>query len=302
MIKISDFAVIIFLLAAACSANAAIDRIEVRPTDIDHELATASGPHVIFRDKDESQAPLLIFLPGTGGETVVTAKTERAFIDTALAEGYRVIILSYIDTPAVAQVCTLQVLAHDPACTEKIRQKRIFGDDTTGLINDRAKDAIVPRLTMLLNHLAKSDAQGHWEKYLEGDRPRWSSIVLSGQSQGGGMAAFLAKRYLVAGVIDFSGGWDMRSRTQIATWYAASGATPSQRLFGTFHVKERFAKQIAASYEAMQFPADHQFALDKPVRNPAANNPGHGEGASNPAYKEIWAAILSQFLPHKQPN
>lgn len=36
----------------------------------------------------------------------------------------------------------------------------------------------------------------------------------------------------------------------------------------------------------------HQFALNKPIRRPNANNPGHGEGASNPVYREQWQEML----------
>jgi dienelactone hydrolase len=68
------------------------------------------------------------------------------------------------------------------------------------------EEAIVPRLTRLLQHLARTDAAGRWDQYLNGDAPRWERLVLAGQSQGGGMAAFIAQTRRVAGVIMFSGG------------------------------------------------------------------------------------------------
>jgi hypothetical protein len=42
--------------------------------------------------------------------------------------------------------------------------------------------------------------------------------VLAGQSQGGGMAAFIAQTQRVAGVIMFSGGWDRGPEGAIAPW------------------------------------------------------------------------------------
>lgn len=285
-------------VAVAPPALAAIDRQVVRPSDTDGTISAGIEPYIVYSVRGDAPGPLLVFIPGTGGETPKTAKTEQAFIGTALAHGYRVIVLSYIDTPAIAQVCTKRVLANDPACAEQVRQKRAFGDDTTARINDAPQDAIVHRLTALIRYLAAHDAGDHWEQYLAGTRLNWRAIVLSGQSQGGGMAAYIAKRIAIGGVIDFSGGWDMRSDDDIASWYSTPSATPPERWYGTYHVDEKFASAIAASYRAMGIPASHQFPLSKPVRHPEGKNPGHGEGASNPVYREIWETMLTGLARH----
>lgn len=280
-------------VAVAPPVSAAVNHQDVRPSDTDNRISAGNQPHIVYSERGSTQGPLLVFIPGTGGQTPQTAKTEQALISTALASGYRVIVLSYIDTPAIAQVCTKRVLAKDPACAEHVRQKRAFGDDATALIDDAPQDAIVHRLTVLIRYLATHDASARWEQYLAGDRLNWSTIVLSGQSQGGGMAAYIAKRVAIGGVIDFSGGWDMRSDRDIASWYSAPSATPPERWYGTYHADEKFAAAIAASYQAMRIPASHQFSLSKPIRHPGARNPGHGEGASNPAYQGIWETMLS---------
>lgn len=283
------------LFSSATAAWADAVRKDILPADTDGGIVANSGPHIVFSSERGGRAPLLVFLPGTGGETTRTVVGEQAFIDTALAQGYRFIILSYIDTPAVSQVCTRPVLATNPDCAAQLRQKRAFGENTTALIQDKPKDAIVHRLTALLRYLAKTDPQGRWEQYLDQQAVDWSKVVLSGQSQGGGMAAYIAKRVAVRGVIDFSGGWDMRANNRIASWYSSPGVTPPDRLFGTYHVQENFASAIHLSYNAMRIPADHQFALNKPIRRPNADNPGHGEGASNPVYRELWQEMLEQL-------
>ncbi|WP_080403712.1 BPSS1187 family protein [Burkholderia ubonensis] len=290
------YVALIAATVVACSnAVAAVHRVDVRPSDTDSTIVVANEPHIALRNTDVSRGPLLIFIPGTGGETVKTARIEKDFFETALSLGYRVIVLSYVDTPAISQVCTLETVISDPKCAEHVRQKRIFGDNVTKLVNDGPQDAIVHRLAALLQHLTRSDPQGHWDEYLEANQLNWSKMVLSGQSQGGGMAAFIAKRYLAGGVIDFSGGWDIQSKNRIASWYALSGATPPDRLYGTYHVKEKFSGLIRDSYNAMRIPQDHQFALDKPLRNPDAKNPGHAEGASNPVYLDVWREILDKL-------
>jgi len=286
-----------FVLAGTLGAAsvAAPVRLDVHPSDTDRGIEHADSPHVVFREGADSHAPLLVFLPGTGGETLRAVTTERVFLADALAQGYRFIILSYIDSPAVAQVCRPSNADRD--CANRFREERAFGDGSNPPIGDAPQDAIVHRLSALLRYLSTKDPDGHWEAYLEGDQPSWSRIVLSGQSQGGGMAAFIAKRIAVHGVIDFSGGWDMESDAKVASWYAAPSATPPDRYFGTYHVKEKFAKVIAASYQAMQFPPEQQFALDKPVSHPDDENPGHGDGASNPVYEAIWLTMLKRLNP-----
>lgn len=283
------------LTTIAPTAFAAVDRKEVSPIDTDASITHGTDPHIVFSTGTDVDSPLLVFLAGTGGKSKQTAKNEQAFIDLALAEGYRFIVLSYIDTSAISQICNRRVLISNPNCAAQVRQKRAFGDDTTALIDDQPQDAIVHRLVALLRYLAATDRSGHWEDYIDGNTPRWEKVVLSGQSQGGGMSAYIAKKVAVRGVIDFSGGWDRKSANSIASWYFSPGATPPERLYGTYYAKEKFANLIASSYAAMHIPADHQFALDIPLRNPNAKNPGHGEGAKNPAYSAIWKEMLDQL-------
>lgn len=177
-------AVVLAVSVAPC-ASATVDRQDVQPSATDSTISAGTQPHIVYSERASAPGPLLVFIPGTGGKTPKTAETEQAFIGTALAHGYRVIILSYIDTPAIAQVCTKRVLANDPACAEQVRQKRAFGDDTTARIDDAPQDAIVHRLNALIRYLAAHNAGDHWEQYLAGERLNWRAIVLSGQSQGG---------------------------------------------------------------------------------------------------------------------
>lgn len=270
-------------------------RKEVNPIYTDPSISHTTDPHIVFSTGTDVDSPLLVFLAGTGGKSKQTAKNEQPFIDLALAEGYRFIVLSYKDTPAISQICNRLVLITNPNCAAQVRQQRTFGDDSTALIDDQPQDAIVHRLVTLLRYLATTDRRGYWDNYIDGNTVHWEKVVLSGQSQGGGMSAYIAKKVAVRGVIDFSGGWDMNPDNRIASWYFSPSATPPERLYGTYYVKEKFANLIASSYAAMHIPIDHQFALDAPLRNPNAKNPGHGEGATNPVYSAIWKEMLDQL-------
>lgn len=275
-------------LTAATAAQAAEQRLLIAPRLTDDRLAEGEAPHLVLHETDRAagtDAPLLVWLPGTGGQP---ATGPRGFFETALQQGYRVLALSYLNTPAVAQVCVGATLRAQPACAGRLRQQRVWGEPQTRLVDDRPEDAIVPRLTRLLQHLARSDPAAAWAQYLDGDGPRWSRLVLAGQSQGGGMAAYIAQTRRVAGVVVFSGGWDLRARGDIADWYSRPSMTPAQRWHATFHTQEAQADTMAQTYRRLGLPAEHIHALAEPVlgRQP------HGEGIANPAYRPLWTQML----------
>lgn len=259
---------------------------KIKPSDTDSTIKTFNSPHFIEYNSFAKQGKLLLFLPGTGG---VAENGPDDFFTTAIQQGYRVINLSYINTPAVSTTCRGENLANDSYCAEEFRIKRIYGTNTTSLIPDEPQDAIMNRFTKLLVYLANFDKQGNWGMYLENGIPKWDQIVLSGQSQGGGMAAFIAKRVLVARVITFSGGWDFSGRSKIAGWYFQKSATPSERWYATYNIAERAAETIAETYKAMAIPDNHIYPLSLKVRT---GRHAHGEGIRNTAYKPQWIEIL----------
>jgi hypothetical protein len=262
-------------------------RLLVPPQQTDSRLREDDPPHWVAYDTKTAQAeaPLLVWLPGTGG---APASGPQAFFRTALQQGLRLLALSTVNTPAVSQVCVGATLRSHPSCAAQMRQHRVWGEPLSSLINDRAEDAIVPRLTRVLQHLARSDPAGQWQQYLDGDAPRWSRLVLAGQSQGGGMAAYIAQTRQVAGVLMFSGGWDHRLGGDIAAWYSRPSATPPQRWHGTFHVNEPQAATMERIYRQLGLAPEHIHALSDPVQGHQA----HGEGIRNPVYQPLWERML----------
>ena len=276
---------LLLVLVPLSAAWAAEQRLLIPPRLSDERLAESDPPHLVIYNSDKPASPLLLWLAGTGG---APATGPRLFYGAALQQGFRLIALSYRDTPAVSQVCTGPALRAQSDCAGRMRQQRVWGDPQSGLIADRPEDAIVPRFTRLLQHLARSDAAGAWTQYLDGDEPRWARVTLAGQSQGGGMAAYLAQTRQVAGVIMFSGGWDHRAGGDMADWYSRSSATPSQRWHATFHADEAQAATMERIYRRLGLPAAQIHTLSEPMlgRRP------HTEGISNPAYQPLWERML----------
>ncbi|MFT7772370.1 alpha/beta hydrolase family protein [Roseateles sp.] len=274
---------------AAVAAAQQRTTLSVEPHATDARLAVGQPAHWIAYDPANA-GPLLVWLPGTNGQP---EHGPKALFATVLDEGYRLVALSYIDTPAVAQVCVPARLRKQPACAGRFRQQRVWGDEPNAPVDDRPEDAIVTRLTQLLRHLAERDPTGQWQGYLDGEEPRWSRIVLAGQSQGGGMAAFLAQTRTVAGVVMFSGGWDHGANGDLAAWYRRRSATPPTRWQATYNVQEPQAGTLDRIYRTLGIPSAQVHALDLPV----VSRLPHTDGVGNAAYAPLWHEMLATVRP-----
>lgn len=275
--------------------------LRVKPSETDATIKAWDTTHVVYYDPTIPSNRILLWLAGTNG-TPLNVPAE--LFNTALAQGYRVIALSYLTVPAVSQVCVGNALNSNANCAEEFRRKRIYGDNTFTSIDDQPQDAIISRLSKLLQWLNTHDASGKWSSYLaaNGTTPKWSAIAVSGQSQGGGMAEFIAQRESVARVVSFSGGWDYANSREkkIAGWYSKTSVTPMERWYATYNVNEIAAAQIREISNALRIPSGQIFALDKPLMNPnaaaGAANPYHGDGIRNVAYKSVWQRMLGSGI------
>lgn len=271
---------------------------EIRPSAVDPTNTRFDEPHLVVFDRSAPPgAPMLLFLPGTGGRPQNTS----AFAVVAAKQGYRFVGLEYVDEPAVQQICPRNP---DPRCAENVRRKRIFGDDVTPLIDDRAEESIVARLTGLLAALDRAHPDEGWASYLKDGRPDWTRIAVSGLSQGAGMAAYIAQRTLVDRVVLFSSPWDNYGRSHtLAPWVERGhGATPPERWYGAYHAKEATADIIARAYAALDIPRDHIHVLTLEPARSVSGNPYHPSVVGNaatprlpdgtPAYADEWRAML----------
>jgi hypothetical protein len=193
----------------------------------------------VFDPALSTHAPLAVFMPGTGGKPANTAR----LLHVVASQGYRVIGLEYDDEPAVVEVCPRSPF---PRCSEDFRQRRIFGEGPVAFADNPPAESIVNRLVKLLQYLGQQYPGDGWEGYLSNGAPDWSQIVVSGLSQGAGMAAYIAKREPVARVVLFSSPWDFQGRDRtLAPWLAEPSATPPERWFAEYHEHEDTAALIA---------------------------------------------------------
>jgi len=284
--------VVAFALSGIAQAGE-LKTLEILPSDTDPSITRFNEPNVVvFDESAPAESPLVVFMPGTGGKPSHTIHMLRV----VAAQGYRVIGLEYDDEPAVIQVCPR---SPDSSCSANFRAHRIFGGNSSSPVENTQAETIVNRLVKLLGYLQEHDAAGHWDGYLLDAEPNWSRIVVSGLSQGAGMAAYIAKHKLVARVVLFSSPWDfVRPSQQLAPWIGEPSATPPDRWFAEYHRRENTAALLARSYNVLQIHADHIriFDLDLPKdMKTKSDNPYHGSTVRVPGYEPEWQFLFGKF-------
>jgi hypothetical protein len=257
------------LPARAADSNDDRERIAyvIKPSQVDPNITRFDEPNWIVFDRDaDTNAQLAVFLPGTGGAPA----NAKLLLGLIAAQGYRVIGLEYNDTPAVVQVCSTNPSA---SCSGDFRQRRAFGTAVTSVVNDTPAESIVSRLTNLLQYLDRLHPHEGWQEFLADGQPNWRRIVLSGLSQGAGMAAYIAKRERVARVVLFSSPWDFYGRPRaLAPWILGPSATAPELWFAAYHRLESSADLIAAAYRGLGIPPANIRVLDRAL--PAGSRSG----------------------------
>lgn len=203
------------------------------------------GDHAVAGPAGDSRGELLVFFPGTGAEP----DWYSTFLEHAAGLGYHVIGLAYPNDLSVNfDLCQGSA---DPNCPLSAREEILRGIDASGLALDVSPaDAAIPRLVALLEHLARTEPDGGWDRYLDADAmPAWSEIAAAGHSQGGGHAAFLARTEELARVV-------LLDATEPSPWTTEPMATPAERMWGLAHAEEPIVAPIERSWENLGLPGE----------------------------------------------
>ena len=227
--------------------QSALDGIPILPSKTDPEIQAFDTPHFIYLNRDivVSKNPslptdrhqLLLFIPGTQPTGHGGGKGPNKFLGEAADLGYHVIKLTYPNDVAAAEACNKDA---NPLAFERFRMALIAG----GSFNNAFKnititraDSIENRLLKLLLYLKQTQPQENWGEFLNNDgNIKWESIVVAGQSQGGGHAALIAIKHRVARVICSGAPKDYNHiLNRPAAWYREESATPRDRFFAFNH-------------------------------------------------------------------
>lgn len=181
-----------------CETSEVIQR-SIAAEDTDSAFATELHESQVFINSScTSNNKLLLHLVGT----IDNPANTTYFPTLAANAGYKVINLKYNNNVATKDACSE---SPDEECFRNYRQEIVFGTPVSPEVNVDSTESIVNRLVKLLVYLHDLYPSEGWSDfYLESQTINWSNIVLSGHSQGGGHAAYLAKLYDVDRVLMFS--------------------------------------------------------------------------------------------------
>lgn len=262
------------------------------------EGVTPTSPHVVCTPGGDPRGELLVFFPGTGGRP----DQYEELISHVASLGYHAIGLSYRNEESVnLQVCPR---SPDPSCHGTARFEILLGWDVSPLVDVSVADSAVVRLTRLLGDLHDADPAAGWDAYLVDGAPDWPSIAVSGHSQGGGHAFFLASHVEVARAVPVA--WVDVHRGELAPWItSAPMATPAERIFFLEHPEDgiplhlrreirsfvgldAFGPEVVVEESAPPYGGTHQlFTVSPPA--PGAPEPRPGAGFHN-------APVVDEYL------
>jgi len=263
---------------------------------------------------------LFVFMPGTGGVPSVY----RLIVQAAANNGFHAIGLAYENAISIVDLCSTSPGSTDPDCAGRVREERFSGQDISPLIIVDPPNGIQNRLTKALVYLAQQHPQDGWGQFLDDSGTiLWDRVRLSGHSQGGGMAGYIAKqKQRVDHVCFFASPGDVNYVVvgQLASWVLAPGnLTPAASYFGFSHQRDGMLPWTLAQREwsalgmaafglpvdvdnvALPFNQSHMLSsnLDKPssVTEPDAQY-YHGtpvrdlftplDGNGLPTYRQVW--------------
>ena len=238
--------------------------VDPRTTDPDITWAPASDPQLAFHHiwldpSARRNGKLLVFMPGTRN---VPASWQHLGSEAARL-GYYVIGLMYQNEVEVIGVCTG---SPHRDCSGNMRWEILDGTDRSTFVNVTPANSIDNRLTKLLVYLDRQFPGEEWSRFLNHGEPKWSRIVISGQSQGAGEAALIGKLRHVSRVVMFSGPPDARVPEEADAWVSI-GETPAAKYFALFHDHDRLVAGIRANLTAFdmeRFGAPVQAELGEP--------------------------------------
>ncbi len=192
--------------------------------------------------------------------------TQLAYLDTTVpAQGILVVYLHGAGTPAtcgstehvkmlaklgfhVMSPCYISDYGVDNcgADIEGCRLEAFEGVDHHAFIDIQPPDSIEMRVVKGLEYVQTQIPQGDWTYFLEGDKPKWSKIIISGISHGASSSAVIGLHRSVQRVVSLSGPLDSGQ-----AWLAKPPLTPRERFYAFSHTADSQHVGHLQSFEDM---------------------------------------------------
>jgi hypothetical protein len=230
---------------------------------------------------------LVVYLVGLRGKPA----SGRAMLRELARMGFHALAPMYPNDYEIKEICAPAADADDD-CHGKARLEAFEGVDHSPHLVVTRPNSAEERVARMLAHLHRAYPAEGWGAFLDGERPRWSSIVVSGHSHGASSAGLIGKVRRVDRVVMLSGPFDNRDGAS-PPWTRKPGATPPDRFYGLSHLHEPQYPLHVKNWETMglgplrslvdvdvttpPYSGSHQLATALPGGNP------HGMTAAGPA-------------------
>ena len=213
---------------------------QVLPQDTDAGIASSPDFHYAYLDtRVVSRGKLLVFLSGTDSHP----KDYQLFSQTAASLGYHVVNLNYVNSEPVSRCFSDE----DEACFSQFHEEVIFGSPESEFVNIDSTNSIYNRTIALLSYLHQQYPRQEWEQFYNSSALHYEKLVLAGHSQGGGHAAYFAKKFSINRLIVFAAPNDYSEKyDRPAAWCQSDFATSPTRFFGMLHKRDEI---VSTSYQ-----------------------------------------------------
>lgn len=251
----------ICLFSQPCESETLILRT-VRATQTDPNISIEGRMHQVFYNPECIQNDKLV-LHFVGSYDNPNSTT--FFPTLAANHGYKVIVLRYRNEVAASSACED---SSDEFCYNKFREEIMFGNDLSEDVSVDFAGSIFNRFLQLLLYLKDEHPEENWDSFLsELNQINWDKIILSGHSQGGGHAAYLAKLFKVERVLMFAAPNDYSNTFDApAPWVSLESLTPETDYYSFGNLLDEvveYEKQFSVWETLNLFSSNEASAVDE---------------------------------------
>lgn len=197
-------------------------KISFTAKEADGEATVALGTQLAFLDTNaDPRGVLVVYLHGAGAPQTCGSNAHGEML---AGLGFHVLSPCYLSDYGVGN-CSDDI--------EGCRLEAFEGVDHHAFIDVKPSDSAELRITKGLLYLQGKIPQGDWTYFLDGDKPKWSKVIISGISHGASSSAVIGKHRMVSRVVSLSGPLDSGQ-----AWLKAPSITPIDRFFAFTHTDD----------------------------------------------------------------
>jgi hypothetical protein len=212
--------------------------LNFKPDDADPAAKTRLGIQPAYLDTRVTPRGLLVvYLHGAGAPSTCGSTAHEQQLASL---GFHVLGPCYTSDYGIGN-CGADI--------EGCRLEAFDGQDHHPFVDITPPESIETRVAKGLAYLQTKNPKGDWAYYLDGDKPRWSKIVISGISHGASSAGVIGLHRLTDRVVMLSGPLDTDQ-----AWLKKTPLTPIARFYGFSHTADPQHPGHLAAFESLGLP------------------------------------------------